>query len=187
MGILFGKTPDARSKLWTLLFIFLVSLPLFLITLVLVLETADIKLLLALIGLPIFIILWSMQVARGTYYEPLQSRFWVFFYRFSAWALIYLFAVATDKIFWAELQNWQISNTWITWIIDLIIAYLALRMGETFKYFSQPFRFNNKTGVSPMKQLLTPHIILEQTVLGLLGYMFIVFGIYLSSEFFKSL
>lgn len=166
---IFESTPEGRNKVWTLLFVILIPLVLLvgIIGVWLSGNLQNYQVLLSIVGLFLFIILWSTQVIKGTYLQPLQSTKAEILYRFSGWTLIFIFVLITDNLILgglAGLNPGLSQNILVCSTVYFLFSSVGWELGRLFRLLGPK---------TTKKQETTPHSILEQAVLGLLGYLLI--------------
>lgn len=195
MKFIFENTPDGRNKLWTLLFVILIPVPFMLLFLSFIIEgirkgTLEMEFPLAFVGLILFIILWIKQVIAGSYNKQIASQIEISLYKFSGWGLIFVFAILTSFLIKEGLKNLGFEgvteNSLLLSLVFTILSYIGWKIGAILKYLGEsPLakykREHNST------DSLTPHQILEQTILGIIGYMIASFTAFFIISYFRNL
>lgn len=195
MKFIFENTPDGRNKLWTLLFVILVPVPFMLLFLNFITEgirkwTLETDFLLAFVGLILFIILWSKQVITGSYNKQITSQIEVNLYKFSGWGFIFAFAILTSFLVKEGLQNLEYKgiaeNSLLLSLVITILSYIGWKIGAILKYLGEFPLTGYKREHDPTTSFLTPRQILEQTMLGVIGYMIASFTTYFIISYFRN-
>jgi hypothetical protein len=195
MKFIFENTPDGRNKLWTLLFVILIPVPFMLLFLNFITEgirkgTLETDFLLAFVGLILFIILWSKQVVTGSYNKQITSQIEVSLYKFSGWGLIFAFAILTSFLVKEGLQNLEYKgiteNSLLLSLVITILSYIGWKIGAILKCLGESPLTRYKREHDPTTSFLTPHQILEQTILGVIGYMIASFTAYFIISYFRN-
>lgn len=196
MKFIFENTPDGRNKLWTLFFVILIPVPFMLLFLSFMIEgirkgTLEMEFPLAFVGLMLFIILWSKQVIAGSYNKQIASQIEISLYKFSGWGLIYVFAILTSFLIKEGLKSLGyeviVENNLLLSLVFAILSYIGWKLGAILKYLGESPLDKYKRGHNTIITFLTPHQILEQTILGIIGYMIASFTAYFIISYFRNL
>lgn len=196
MKFIFENTPDGRNKLWTLLFVILIPVPFMLLFLTFIIEeiqkgALEMEFPLALVGLMLFVILWSKQVIAGSYNKQIASQIEISLYKFSGWGLIFVFAILTSFLIKEGLKNLGFEgvteNSLLLSLVFTILSYIGWKIGAILKYLGESPLDKYKREHHLTISSLTPHQILEQTILGIIGYMVASFTAFFIISCFRNL
>ena len=195
MKFIFENTPDGHNKLWTLLFVIIVPIPFILIFLSLIAEgiqkgSLEMEFPLTLVGLVLFIILWSKQVIAGSYDKQITSQIEVSLYKFSGWGLIFAFAILTSFLVREGLKSLRYEviseNSLLLSLVITVLSYIGWGIGAILKYLGETSLARYKREHGSSASFLTPHQILEKTILGMIGYMIASFTPYFIPSYFRN-